>query len=238
MSDYNSNNEFHRPVLNTTMLVIGIGLVILGCLMILEQLTFTGFGIRTIRYWPIIIVAVGVVKILESKFRGMGGWIIVTAGLLLFAHSISGQSIGGMIWPALLMIAGIFSVMHAVKRHRKVPPELHKSGDFVRGTAIFGGFNHKPIGGYFDGGEITAMFGGFELDLRQTKMKSDMARIDVFCLFGGGEIRIPEGWDVMVRASIFAGAVDNKTIGRPATDTECPKLLITGSIMFGGIDVK
>ncbi|MCL1909005.1 MAG: cell wall-active antibiotics response protein [Holophagaceae bacterium] len=238
MNNFNLNNETSGRAVNSTLLVVGIGLVILGCLIVLEDLTSFRMGQKIFRYWPLIIVALGAVKIIESKFRGFGGWIIIIVGLLLFASSMQGRSIGSLVGPAIIIATGVFIVLQAQKRNRKVPIELQKSGDFARGTAILGGYKYKPNGGQFDGGEITAIFGGFELDLRQTSMKYDTARIDVFCMMGGGEIRVPEGWEVTIQASAIAGAVDDKTKALPATEEKSPKLLITGSVIFGGVIVK
>lgn len=238
MNDFNMNHEAPRRAVNSTLLIVGIGMVILGCLLALENLTSFAVGHRVDRYWPLIIVAIGVVKIIENKFRGYGGWIITIVGLLIFASTMQGRSIGHLVGPAILVAVGVFVVQIAQKRHRKVPIALQRSGDFARGTAILGGYKYKPNGGQFSGGEITAIFGGFEMDLRQTTMKHDTVRIDVFCMMGGGEILVPGGWEVSIQAQAIVGAVEDKTIALPTTDATRPKLLITGFALFGGVVVK
>jgi predicted membrane protein len=238
MNDFNLNND-SQPKFSSTLLVIGIGIILLGSLLVLDSLTILDIGyIRPKSLWPLIVVAVGVVKIIENKFRGMSGWIITIVGILLFAHTFSGQRITNLFGPAIVIAIGIFIVLHALKRHRKVPPELQKSDEFARGTAILGAYSYKPHEGHFNGGVITAIFGGFDVDLRRTTMKYETARMDVFILFGGGEIRVPEGWDVAIKVSAIGGAVDDRRLALPTTDEHRPKLLITGSVMFGGIEVK
>jgi predicted membrane protein len=244
MSDFNSNKEYGangedaRPRLNTTLFATGISLVFLGCLFIMDNITNYPYRRHVIGFWPVIIVVLGAVKLIEGKFRCISGWIITTLGLLLLVHTAMGRSLNSLIGPAILVTVGIFIVLHALKRHRKVSAKLQKSEDFAHGMAILSAYAYKPNIGQFDGGELTAIFGGFELDLRNTTMKHDSARIDVFAMFGGGEIRVPEGWDVSVRVSALAGGVENKTPGSPAVDSRNPKLLITGSVLFGGISVK
>jgi len=237
MNDFNQNGTSPQPRFNSTLLVLGVSVVVLGCLLILQNIT-QSYNISIRRFWPIVVVALGAVKLFESKFRNIGGWIITAVGALLLAHTASDLPIENLIGPAMLIAVGVFIVLRAIKRSRKVPPELQKSEDFVQGTAICGGYDYKPNSGQFDGGEVTAIFGGFGLDLRQTTMKSDTARIDVFAMFGGGEIRVPEGWEVSVQASAIAGSVEDKTISLPAADFKRPKLLITGSVLFGGVEVK
>jgi len=243
MDEYNNlNNLSPRSKVNSTLLTIGIGLMILGILIALNQvgtIALPWLDVRPIQLWPLIIVAVGLVKILESKFRSVGGWVILAIGLLLFARSMWGHIyIRDLIWPSILVAIGVFIVLHAVRRHRKVPAELNKSGDFARGTAILSAYKHKPNGGMFDGGEITAIFGGFEIDLRQVTMKHETARIDVFALFGGGEILVPGEWDVSIQVSAILGGVDDRAIKSPAGGNVRPKLLITGTLILGGLVVK
>ena len=49
-------------------------------------------------------------------------------------------------------------------------------------------------------------FGGFELDLRQADIEGAEAVIEVNALFGGGEIKVPETWHVVVSGmGIFGG---------------------------------
>jgi predicted membrane protein len=237
-NDFNTNGEVPKTKFNSTIFVIGIGLVLFGCLLTLENITNYPFRMRPISFWPIVIIALGIVKLFESKFRYVSGWIITVLGMLLLARTAMGRSLHGLIAPAILVITGIFIVLHALKRHRKVSVKLQKSGDFASGTAILGSYTYKPNDIKFEGGELTAIFGGFDVDLRNTAMKHDTARIDVFVLFGGGEIRVPEGWEVSVNVSAVAGGVENKTVGSPVADSRSPKLLITGSVLFGGIIVR
>jgi len=243
MDEYNNlNNLSPRSKVNFTLMTIGIGLMMLGILIALEHLAFFSLpwlGVRPIALWPLIIVAVGLVKIVEKRLRSVGGWVILAIGLLLFTRTVWGHiRLGDIIWPSILVAVGVFIVLHAVKKHRRVPAELNKSGDFARGTAILSAYKHKPNGGIFAGGEITAIFGGFEIDLRQVTMKHEAARIDVFALFGGGEILVPEGWEVSVLVSAVAGGVEDKTINLPTAAGARPKLLVTGTVMFGGIELK
>jgi predicted membrane protein len=242
MDEYNLNNVPPRSKVNFTFLAAGIGMMILGILIALDQLasfSLPWLGVRAIALWPLVIVAVGMVKIVESRLRSVGGWVLFAIGILLFARSVWGRvSIGDIIWPCILVAVGVFIVFHAVQRHRRVPSRLNKSGDFARGTAILSAYTHKPNGGIFDGGEITAIFGGFEIDLRQATMKNEAAKIDIFVLFGGGEILVPDGWEVSVQVSAVAGGVNDRTLNLPTAAGKRPKLLVTGTVMLGGIEVK
>jgi predicted membrane protein len=239
MNDFNLNNN-SQPKFSSTLLAIGIGIILLGCMIALGNLVDVDYfgGIPPIRFWPLIIVAVGVAKIVENRLRGMSGWIITILGILLLGHSINRGRIENLFGPALLVAFGILIVLQALKKYRRVPIELQKSDEFVRGTAVLGAYSHKPHEGHFNGGVINAIFGGFDVDLCRTTMKYEAARMDVFILLGGGEIRVPEGWDVAIQVSAIGGAVYDKRVVLPTTDEHRPKLLITGTVLFGGVEVK
>jgi len=85
---------------------------------------------------------------------------------------------------------------------------------------------------------LTAIFGGYEVDLRQAALDSGQARIDVFVLFGGGEIRVPDGWEISNRATAMFGALNDSTHHGPSPSEGRPRLIVTGLILFGGTEVK
>jgi len=116
--------------------------------------------------------------------------------------------------------------------------EQSNSDDFIRINALFSAHKRKPYSGVFDGGEIDAIVGAVELDLRQATMKHDTARINVFALFGGVVILLPKEWDVSIQASAFLGGVDDQTVQQPADGGMRPRLVVTGTAIFGGIVVK
>jgi hypothetical protein len=103
--------------------------------------------------------------------------------------------------------------------------------------AIFGGGKRRVQTQDFRGGQANAMFGGFEIDLRDAQMAGDSAAIDVFCFCGGGEIRVPESWNVSLKAVAIFGGQDDKT-RPPAPGVPHKELLVTGFILFGGLGVK
>ena len=117
--------------------------------------------------------------------------------------------------------------------------ELDKSDDgLVHVNAIFSTYKRKPNSGVFDGGKIDAIVGGVELDLCQATMKHDTARINIFALFGGVVILVPKEWNVSVQVSAIVGGVDDQTVPQPEGDSLRPKLVVTGTVILGGVVVK
>jgi predicted membrane protein len=93
----------------------------------------------------------------------------------------------------------------------------------------------------FQGGQITAVFGGVEIDLTDANMQADEATLDINAIFGGIEIRLPETWQVAFRGTPIFGGISDKTRIRRSTDPSDPRrkvLILSGAVIFGGVEIK
>jgi hypothetical protein len=226
----------------TPAVVVGIAIIILGLLLMVDNLAP---GVRLIHYafrlWPLILVAIGAVKLRECQAEGRSctsALMFMGIGGFLLLGTLGRGSLEDLFGPLILVAAGIAVITFALKKHRRVPPELQHSPSFVQGTAILSGFKRRLQSSSFKGGEMTAIFGGFDLDLRQVVMENDSARIDVFILFGGGEVKIPEHWDVMNHITAIAGGVEDKTSHIIPEGQARPQLVLTGTTLFGGLELR
>jgi predicted membrane protein len=234
-------SEFKAPSAFSPKLVLGVAIIVAGLVLTLDNLFPENHEIthKIFRLWPLILVAIGVAKIRQDGGNGnIGGWLFVIGGSILLLNSVFQIHLSNVLPPLLVVAVGIVIVIKALKQSRGVPPELARSDDFLQGTAIFGGFKRRILTQAFKGGELTAIFGGCELDLREAALDSGQARIDVFVLFGGGELRVPEGWEIANRATAMFGALNDKTHHGPSSTEARPCLVVTGLILFGGLEVK
>ena len=225
---------------STTRLWIGISVIVVGLLAALDNLGFPLHGFF-LKLWPLILVAFGLSKLTrEQPQRGLSGYVFILAGVFLLVANLGGPSLAEALGPLFLVALGVFIVTKALRKSRSVPPELARHEGFLSGTAIFGGTKRRLSGTEFKGGEMTAIFGGFELDLRQSEPSSTPMRLDMFILFGGGELRVPQGWTVDMKATTIAGALEDKTLHLPSQSglpEARPTLVITGLALFGGLTV-
>lgn len=238
----NFETENRMPRAFTPRLVLGVGVVLFGLVLCLDQVPLLEHS-RILGFvkdlWPLILVAMGYAKMKQPDVKGRpGGQALIAVGLFLLLLSVGHGHMDQLMGPAILVAIGIFIVLSALKQNRRVPPELIGSEHFIQGTAIFSGYKHRILSQAFKGGEVTTIFGGIELDLRQAVMEGNQVRLDVFILFGGGELRVPEGWDVRVLASAIAGGIENKASALLTGTDERPCLVITGTVIFGGIEIK
>lgn len=229
--------ERMKPHTFTPKLVFGIAIIVAGLLMTLDNLVDSHQYFRTaLKFWPVILIVMGYAKLRSEPEQSTGGYFLMAAGVIGLLVTFGHRNFGEYIWPGILLTAGIFIVQKALKQHRGVPPELQANSAFVACSAIFSGCKRKPVG-LFKGAELTAIFGGLELDLRKAELESGSARVDVFVLFGGGEVKVPEGWEVQNQATAIFGGVDDKT--QPsALASERPRIILTGLVLFGGVEIK
>ena len=111
--------------------------------------------------------------------------------------------------------------------------------DYIDDISIFGG-GHKVIhSDSFKGGNITALFGGSEIDLTQCKLAPGENIIDVVIIFGGTTIIVPNNWDVILNVTPLFGGFSDKKRRFIRSDTESAgTLIIKGVVLFGGGEVK
>jgi hypothetical protein len=102
-------------------------------------------------------------------------------------------------------------------------------------AAIYEGIDLKSRATAFEGGSLLAWFGGIELDLRDAELASG-AELTAHAIFGGIQIRIPPHWRVESDAKAIFGGVDAQT--HAGDDPDAPLLRLTGTAVFGGIDVR
>jgi len=111
---------------------------------------------------------------------------------------------------------------------------------------VFWGGRRRIVSKNFMGGDIVAIFGGFEIDLTQADFQTPEVDIEVVSIFGGGEIRIPTNWEVIVESvGIFGGTHDRtwhpSQAPNPASAAApgpTRRLIIKGVSIFGGLTIK
>ncbi len=230
-----------RPPASVGKLVFGVILAILGLLFTLEN-----FGFMEIRHverlWPVALIALGGASLAQRwRTRPFGGIILVVLGVFLLLRNY--QLISFSLWnlfPLLLVVIGVRIVFGALGGRAGA---WDRAGDpvssdaWLRGFVAFGGLERRITSAQFQGGDLGAFCGGWEVDLSKAKLAGKEARVDVFAWWGGGEIRVPEEWNVVISVLPLLGGSSDKT-RHPAPGTEAGTLLVTGTVVMGGIEIK
>jgi len=216
----------------------GAIVVAIGCLLLLDNLGIFRFH-DVWQYWPVLLIAFGVSRIVDSHspsgYVWGGAMALIGAFLLLDTLDIIVFNFE-VVWPVILIAFGVSILFRAIER-----PHIPISGSApVIGThALFSESRSGSDAQDFSGGQASAIFGAARFDLRNASMTIDEARIDANVIFGEVEVRVPETWSVINRASVLFGGVNDKTIHpRPDPNVKTPRLVITGAVLFGAITLR
>jgi predicted membrane protein len=227
------NPQPARPI--APQLVMGVLIVVVGLLFTLENVGVID-GHDYLRYWPVALIAVGLLKLWQGTGGAVfGGFIFVFAGvwLLLQGMGIVAVSLWNL-WPMLLVFAGASMVWRGMQAHA-VEGTTVDAHSTVSALAILAGVNRGNASKTFRGGDLTAIFGGCQIDLRQAAIEGE-AVIDVFAMWGGIEIKVPENWSVSGRVTPILGGYEDKT--RTVSDGTNQRLLVRGLVIMGGVEIK
>jgi predicted membrane protein len=218
----------------TPQLVFGIIVIIVGVLITLDNLNILAAG-ELFRWWPLALMALGLVQLFESESAGrrMAGALLLGIGSLFLLDRMHVlHFVFRELWPLILVMIGIVILWGAWTRERG-PSD---GGTTVNATAILGGVERTCTSQDFRGGEITAVMGGCEIDLRQALIKADEAVIHAFAFWGGIEIQVPETWTVTLTGFPFMGGMTDSS--RAPMEHSNQRLLIKGFVIMGGIEIR
>jgi hypothetical protein len=111
--------------------------------------------------------------------------------------------------------------------------------------AVWSSFRRASAASPFRGGDITAIMGGGQLDLRlATIPPGEEAILDIVAVMGGVEILVPSNWEVSTPILPFMGGVEDKRFPPLQTDPNAVRretggrLVLRGLVMMGGVHIK
>jgi predicted membrane protein len=114
--------------------------------------------------------------------------------------------------------------------------EKRNTNDYVDSVNVFGGSNQTVYSKNFKGGEITAIFGGCDVNLTHADFTGEVV-IDITAICGGAKIVLPAGWKVKHEVTAIFGGLDDKRSILPNVDTD-KLLIVRGIALFGGVDIR
>ena len=104
-------------------------------------------------------------------------------------------------------------------------------------TAALCGREIRYDGEVFNGGMISAVLGGIELDLR-TAVITGTVVLEARCVLGGIDIYAPRYAKVIVNGSPILGGIENATRFPQGANEQTPTIVVNASCVLGGIEVK
>lgn len=213
-------------------IIMGVGIIAIGVAALLGSLDIVNFKDFFKDFWPLIVIAGGSLMLLANPRQFIWPLFIIAWGVLsqLQELNILTVNIWQLIWPLVIIAVGLSIVFNRTTSHTNVNKK-----DLDSLSAIFSGATTKNHSDDYKGGDITAICGGVELDLRKAVIKKE-ASINVFAFWGGITITVPENWTVKVQAMPVAGGIESKAVA--PTEKNGPVLFINGDVIMSGIEIK
>jgi predicted membrane protein len=223
----------------SSQVVLGLLVVVMGVLFLLDNLDILNVR-HAIGFWPLVFLVAGCAALFGNGPRSgnyLGG-VLVAIGILMIVGRMGFLTISwGTLWP-LVMIALGGLVLYRSLGPGRVAREGVVAGaspdNVVDIVAVLGGFERRVSAQDFRGGEITAVLGGCELDLREASIVKD-AVLNVCAILGGINIKVPHDWTVVLNGTPVMGGFAEKTARPPDAGK---RLVITGYAIMGGVEVR
>ena len=229
----------------TPQLAIGVLILITGVLLMLDRLDVMEVS-GVLRLWPAGLIVYGgsMVARKESGSSHLWGFGLMFLGGWLLLNTLGIVRVGfwTLFWPAALIALGAKLVEQAIGYGpSRTAPRAGSTNLF----AVLGGSKRTNTDHPFTGGQMTALMGGCQLDLRQaTIAPGDEAIIDILAVMGGVEVWVPAGWSVLSEVVPILGAVDDKRLPMMPAVVEAgaaaapSRLVLRGYVVMGGLTLN
>lgn len=241
------------------LFIIGIGAVLL--------LRNVGLDLpRWLFSWSTLLMVIGFFIGLKHRFRH-SGWIIMVliGGYFTLEKAFDFDfDFHRVTLPVFLVLLGLYLIFRPKYNfkenyfeRRERESSLNETGedfddvkhkyatedratnaqDYIDSVNVFGGSHQIVYSKNFKGGEITAVFGGCDVNLTQADFEGQV-EIDVTAIFGGCKIVVPAGWQVKSEVTSVFGGLDDKRGVQPGVEGDRKLLVIRGIALFGGVDIR
>lgn len=234
-----------NKIKNTTV-ITGLFFILIGTLLLLDRMQLIPGNIsHIIISWPMLLIAAGVYTM--SKSVNTTGILLVLIGVIFILprtgllpeyYSLR------QLWPVILIFIGLVLLFKFSRQGKEThwKASFHKQEitgeDYLSESAVFGGSEKTFISKDFKGGRINCLFGGVEANLSNSEIVQSPVFIDMSVTFGGVELIVPSNWKVRSEITPIFGGFSDKRLTHPSMVQHDKEVIIRGSLLFGGCEVK
>lgn len=218
--------------------IFGFMIIAVALLIIFENLGISIFD-KVLGNWPLALLIIGGAMIYgpeKGRARALP-YILMGLGtlFLLAKYDVFNIHWGSFVVPILLLLLGVYLLKPRLSKQQN---EVGQKST-VEVFSVLGGGEFSTRSSTLMDGNIICVLGGANVDIRDADMDGDFMEIDIFCLMGGVEIKVPLHWQVSIKVVPFLGGVTDQT-SCAAEKLQLPKknLIVKGFAVMGGIEVK
>ena len=219
------------PVTLLVKLIVGASLAAIGILQTLDNLGLMN-ALPYLRYWPLALVAIGAIKFSANSGAAFGIVLMVAGGWMVLYNLHWIHFTIFRLWPLLLIGFGVVMVARAFGW--KPSGITRPAGGGI--WAILSTRNVVETSRDYRGGDVLAFLGGSQIDLTGAAIIGGPAILDATAIWGGIEIIVPEGWEVVGEVVPIMGGFEIKS--PPSAPRSGQRLVVRGVALMGGIEVR
>lgn len=219
-----------RPVL------AGLVLVTLGLVLLLDELGGVDARGLLATWWPLAVIAAGLVQAAVPPRSVGGGTVVVAVGVVLLLWRLEVVDDLSLLWPALLLTLGGWLLLGPGRRrrHATVGGEVGAEVDVV---TVFSDRREQLAAGPFAGGSVVTVFGDVDLDLTAGD-PGGVAAIDGVTVFGDLDLVVPATWRVTTSGPTILGDVRIDEAVAVTDGADRPELRLELVTIFGDVTVR
>lgn len=220
--------------MNVGRTLIGLVLVAVGTVFLLDAADVVdGVGILG-DWWPAAVIGLGLLQVASEGRLSAPGVVLMVGGavLLVATTGLLGEIRWRVVWPAVLIVAGLALVLGWGRRRTRPSTD-----EELIGIAVLAGSHYATASTAFRRASLTSVLGGLTLDLTEATPVPGGARISATAVMGGIDVVVPHGWRVEIRGLPLLGGWDDTT-ARDDVSVGSPRLEIHALLVMGGLEVK
>jgi hypothetical protein len=252
------HRRFHWRHRGTPSAFVGLVLVSLGVLFLLDNLNIIETRDFIGTFWRLLLVGWGLARIASGRGgeRILGAAAVFAGGILL-GNQLFDWDINpiAVFWPLLLIGFGLNVLSKAWGRkppHGEPPAGVPRSAPAADGTAepaasvdtsstikefaVMAGVERRNVSQTFRGGDVTAVMGSVEIDLRDCRMAENQVDITVFVTLGSVVFRIPRDWAVESRVTAVLASFEDRS--EPPVAAASKRFVVLGSAFLGNVEIR
>jgi predicted membrane protein len=213
----------------------GVIVIVFGIFLLLEQASILPSVSKIFWeilevFWPLILIFFGVKLLIDRN--NVPGMILLVLGVVFLSSNMFTWDFFEILWPVILITLGITLLFkQEVKGSKK---GINSKKEFSE-TVVFCGLEKKIKSENLENGEFNVAFGSLKLDLKDSSIQKDGAKVHLNCAFGDIEVYVPKDCRIKTEGTAFLGSWDSYIKDR---EVARPILEISGEVIFGSVKIK